>query len=342
MCRLLRVTLGVAICSLVLLTALAPLARCIDKGRVLKIATLAPEGSSWMKALTALNAEVMAKTQNQVQIKIYPGGVMGDEKDMLRKMQIGQIHGAVLTAASLSSIFPEMDVLQIPFLFQSYEEVDFVMAKMDGLFRKGLEENGYVLLAWSEGGFVYLMSNSPIASLGEFRKAKVWTWEDSPMAKAIFDEAGISAIPLSIPDVLVGLQTGLVDVVYAPPQGAIALQWFTRVKYFLDVPLLYLVGGIVVSKKAFQELSPAQRTVLLESSLTHMRRLKEIIRKENQEAVRVMEKHGVKLLSPARDQVKEFKKLSDKALQRPAAQSFSREVLEEALAHLEAFRKGAH
>ena len=102
-----------------------------EKPSLIKLATLAPEGSAWMKTLTALNAEVMKKTGNQVQLRIYPGGVLGDEKDMLRKMKIGQVQGAVLTASGLSTLDGEIDVLQIPFLFQNYDEVDFILKKMD-------------------------------------------------------------------------------------------------------------------------------------------------------------------------------------------------------------------
>ncbi len=309
MCRPRRLALAAAFSWGFFVLALAQTVHCAEKVHVLKIATLAPEGSAWIKALIALNADIMKKTENRVQLKIYPGGIMGDEKDMLRKMQIGQLQGAVLTVASLSSIFTEIDVFQIPFLFHSYEEVDHIIAKMDGYFRKGFEDNGYVLPAWSEGGFVYLMSNAPMVSVGEFRKGKVWTWEDSPMAKAIFDEAGISAIPLSVPDVLVGLQTGLVDVVYAPPQGAIALQWFTRVKYLVDVPLLYLVGGIVLNRKPFEQIPPAHQAILLESCRSYVSPLRTVLRRENQEAIRVMEKHGVKVLTPTKEQVEELERL---------------------------------
>ena len=130
-----------------------------EKSLIIKLATLAPEGSSWMKTLNTLNTEVMKKTESRVQFRIYPGGVLGDEKDMLRKMKIGQIQSAALTSGGLSAIFKEIDVLQIPFLFQNYEEADFILNKMDAFFRKGFEENGYVLLGWSEAGFVYLHVN---------------------------------------------------------------------------------------------------------------------------------------------------------------------------------------
>jgi len=236
----------------------------VSQGITLKIGTLAPEGSAWVQTFDDLNAELKKKTGNAVRLKVYPGGVLGDETDMIRKMYVGQIQGAVLTSASLSGIFPEMDVFQIPFLFKSYQEVDYVLGKMDAFFKKGFSDKGYILAAWSEGGFVRLMSTVPIASLDDLKKAKVWTWADAPMAKAIFDEAGISAIPLSLPDVLVGLQTGLVEVVYAPPTGAIALQWFTKTKYMTDVPLIYLIGGVVLKKDQVEKLSPANRQVFME------------------------------------------------------------------------------
>lgn len=311
-----------------------------EKNLVIKMATLAPEGSSWMKTLNILNAEVMKKTENRVQFKIYPGGVLGDEMDMLRKMKIGQIQSAALTTGGLSPLFKEIDVLQVPFIFQRYEEVDTTLAKMDSFFRKGLEDNGYILLGWSEAGFVYLMSNTPVSSVADLKKVKVWIWEESPMSKAIFDEAGVSAIPLSVPDVLVGLQTGLVDVVYAPPSGAISLQWFTKVKYMTDVPLAYLAGGIVVNKDTFKRIPPAFQNILIESCQRHLDQLKIVTRNENREAIKVMTKQGVKIITPSKDQVDEFKKLSNKAMGHIGGQSFSKKVLNEVSTHLESYRRG--
>ena len=177
----------VKLCILACLLVIGP-AHGAEKSVVIKLATLAPEGSSWMKSFHALNKEVMEKTNNQVQFKVYGGGVLGDEVDMLRKMKIGQIQAAVLSSGSLALLYKEFDVLQIPFLFQKYEEVDFILKKMDSFFRKGLEDNGFILLGWSEGGFIFIMSTGPIASVADLKKAKVWTWGGSPMAKAIFDE----------------------------------------------------------------------------------------------------------------------------------------------------------
>jgi TRAP-type C4-dicarboxylate transport system substrate-binding protein len=311
-----------------------------EKNIVIKMGTLAPEGSSWMKTFNTLNTEVMKRTENKVQFKIYPGGVLGDETDMLRKMKIGQIQSAALTSGGLSAIFKEIDVLQAPFLFQTYDEVDATMRKMDPFFRKGFEDNGYILPGWSEAGFIYLMSTVPIASVADLQKAKVWIWEESPMSKSIFDEAAVKAIPLSIPDVMVGLQTGLVDVVYAPPTGAITLQWFTKVKYLTDVPLVYLIGGIVVKKDAFKQISSSHQNFILESFQSHLEQLKTVTRDENREAIKVMTKQGVKLVTPSKDQIDEFKRLSNKAMGHIGGQSFSKKVLDEVISILEGYRKG--
>jgi TRAP-type C4-dicarboxylate transport system substrate-binding protein len=323
---------------LVLLLFIATAGNAASKTTVIKLATLAPEGSAWTEIFSNLNTELKEKTNNGVRLKIYPGGVLGDEKDMIRKMYVGQIHGAVLTSAGLSTIFSEMDVFQIPFLFKTYDEVDYVLDKMDSFFKKGFEDKGYILPAWTEGGFIRLMSTRPMASLDDLRNAKVWTWEDAPMAKAIFDAAGISAIPLSLPDVQVGLQTGLVEVVYAPPSGAISLQWFTKTKFMTDLPLMYLIGGIVIKKNIFKKLSSDHRQILLELCSKYMDQLKLVVRQENQEAIQVMSKHGVKLIRPSKEQIKEFKEVSARAMNRQIGKSFSQKIRDEVVGYVEAYR----
>ena len=307
---------------------------------VIKLATLAPEGSPWIQVLKAAADEAQQKTGNAVQFKIYPGGVMGDERDMVRKMHIGQLQAAMLSSASLASMFPEIDVLQIPFLFDSYPETDFVIGKMEDGFKSGLEKNGYVALGWSEAGFVYLMSTVPVETLELLRKAKVWIWNDSPMSKAIFEEAGVIGVPLSITDVLVGLQTGLVEVVYVPPSVAVALQWFTRIKYITDAPLNYMLGGLVAKKEAFDKIDPQHQSVVKEVFQRHMTRLKEIIRAENQEALTVMQKQGIKLIAPGKAQIADYKAISEKAMQKESGHKYSPKSKEEVSAWLKAFAEG--
>jgi TRAP-type C4-dicarboxylate transport system substrate-binding protein len=329
----------VAACLMIyLLTGIFAIGRA-EKDLVIKLASLAPEGSSWVTIISELTEEIAQKTGGAVKFRIYAGGVLGDEKDLLRKMHIGQIQAAALTSSGLSAIVADMDVFQIPFLFDNYEETDFVVAHLDGYFRAQFEKHGYALPGWSEGGFVYLMSTTPIDSLAALRQSKVWTWADSPMAKIIFEEAGVSAIPLSVPDVLVGLQTGLIDVVYAPPTGAIAMQWFTKTKYITDTPLIYLLGGIVVKKSVMDSIRPDHRKIIQELFDTHMGRLKAVIRRENAEAIQVMQKHGLQIVSPSEQEVQKFKAVSDRAMQRMGGHTFSPQIRERVESYLADFRR---
>jgi len=308
---------------------------------VIKFATLAPEGSSWMQIFKAAADEVQQKTGNAVQFKIYPGGVMGDEKDMVRKLHIGQIQSAVLTSAGMSGIYPEMDVLQIPFLFNDYAEVDHVVEKVEPTLRKGLADKGYVLLGWSEAGFVNLMATVPVDTLDKVRKAKVWVWSDAPMAAAIFKEAGVPGVPLNIPDVLVGLQTGLVEVVYAPPSAAIALQWFTRIKYVSDTPLLYLEGGIVLKKETFEAIPADYRPTVLEIFRRHFSKLKDVIRKENQDALDLMRKQGIQFMTLSPAQIDEYKRITDSAMAKEGSHKYSAAMGAEVAGLVKAYRGGA-
>ena len=160
------------------------------------------------------------------------------------------------------------------------------------------------------------------------------------MPRPSFEEAGVKGIPLSIPDVLVGLQTGLVDVVYMPPSAAISLQWFTKIKYITDLPLLYVAGAILLKKETFREVPSSFQPTLVQIAQRHLNPLKTITRNENREALQVMTKQGIKMIQPSKDQIEEFKKLSSRAMTHPGKQSFTPKNLQDVSAFLEAYRKG--
>lgn len=331
-----KIGIGIA---LLLALLLVPHAATAAPKTVIKIGTLIPEGSTWVKNLKALNETITAATDGRVRLKIYAGGVLGDENDMLRKMLSGQIQGSVLTASGMGILNRDMQVLQVPFLLKSYDEVDHLLAGMQDYLQQGLDAKGYVLLGWSEGGFVRLMSMVPASTLEELRSAKVWIWQDAPMAAIIFEEAGLAGIPLSATDVLMGLQTGLVDVVYAPPAGAIALQWFTKIKYLNELPLTYTVGGIVVQKKVFQRLSPEDQAVVKENFHTYMDQLKHNVRRENKEALEVMAQSGVKIVNSPEEEIVKFNALSQRAVERYVKERFSQEALDKVRSLLDQYRK---
>lgn len=306
---------------------------------VLKIATLAPEGSSWVRALRDIDADLRAGTGTALSLKIYPGGVQGDEDVILRKIRIGQLQGAGLGGIGVSQVFADVLALEMPFLFADYDEVDYVLEKMGAFYAAGYLQAGYVLLGWSDIGFVYLMSRDPVRGADDIRGMKVWRLQGEPITGVLFQKAGVAAVPLSIPDVLLGLQTNLVDVVYAPPAAAIVLQWFTRVRYYTDLPINYSLGAFVVERQSFEALTPDQQALLRDSAARHMRAHKQRGRRDNEEALAVMRKEGVAAVISPPEQIESFHALVRAATPELVGPAFSRAAHDSVLYHLQTFRR---
>lgn len=306
---------------------------------VLKLGTLAPEGSAWVKAFRDINKELEQKTNKQVTLRIFPGGMLGDEVDMLRKIKVGEIQGALLTGGGLGVIFKDFRILGLPFLFQNYQEVDAVLERMDNLFQKGLLDNGFKWMGWAEQGFIYLLSKEPIKNAADLKKGKVWIWEDTPIGRAVFKELGVNAIPLPVTDVLMALQTGMVDTVYSSPLAAIAVQWFTKVSYMTNVPLAYSAGAVVLKKADFEKIPQAQRPLVEAAFRQQLAPLKEQLRKENEKAIQVLQAKGIKLVTPSAGDVKELQAICFKGISTLGEDQFSKKSLEEERNILKTLRK---
>ncbi len=325
--------------SLVVLGLCLPVPAALAQNVVLKLGTLAPEGSAWVKAFREINKELEQKTGKQVTLRLFPGGILGDEEDMLRKIKVGEIQGALITGGGLGVIFKDFKILGIPFLFQNYQEVDAVLDRMDAFFQKGLLDNSFKSMGWAEQGFIYLLSKQPIKNASDLRKGKVWIWEDTPIGRAVFKELGVNAVPLPVTDVLMALQTGMVDTVYSSPLAAIAVQWFTKVSYMTDVPLAYSAGAVVIKKSDFEKIAPAQRPVVEAAFKRQLTPLKEQLRKENEKAIQVLKGKGIKLVTPSANDVKELQALCFKGIAALGEDQFSKKSLEDARNFLKTLRK---
>jgi len=266
--------------------------------QTLKIATVVPDGTSWMKELRATGERVTERTGGRVKIKYYPGGVMGNYNAVLRKIQIGQLQGAAFSAGDLTSVYRDVEIYSLPFLFRSYEEVEYVRERMDEGMVAGLDAGGFVTLGISETGFAYLMSDSPVSSVDEIKKKKVWVPDNDILGKTVFQTAGVAPVPLAIADVYTGLQTGLVDTFVGLPTGTIAFQWHTKAKYFMDEPLLYLIGLLVVQKKAFNKISPEDQAIVHEEFASTVTRLNAAARSDNDNAKDALKNQGIEFLQP--------------------------------------------
>lgn len=306
---------------------------------LLKIATLAPEGSSWAKVLRTIDADVRRETNGNVGFKIYPGGVQGDEKVVLRKMRIGQLHGGNFGGQGVSQTLPDVLALQMPFLFDSYAEVDYVLEKMDAFYRQGYEERGYVFLGWADIGFVHILSQQPVATLEDMSDQKVWQLPDEPLTSVLFRLAGVTSVPLNIPDVLLGLQTNLIDVVYASPSATIVLQWFTRAKYVTQLPINYTLGALLIDKRTFDKISAADREHIHRIARQHMAALNQRNRRENDEAMTVLQANGLSLVEVNPKDVETFEGLVASAEAELVGRAFSREAHEQIAQHLQDFRQ---
>ena len=251
----------------------------INASTKIKFATVATEGSTWMKVMHQLAEAVEDSTEGEVKFKIYPGAVQGDEKDVLRKMRIGQLHSAGFTGVGLGEILPEVRIMDAPFLFNTYEEVDYVSSKLSDHFAQKFEEKGYILLGWAEVGFVYVFTNTPVNDIKDMSGVKMWMWEGDPIAEAAFTSMDINPIPLSLTDVLTSLQTNLINGVYISPLACTALQWHTKVKYMLELPLADSNGAVLLTKKQFSKLSPEQQNILKYFASKYLRQLNQLSRR---------------------------------------------------------------
>lgn len=294
----------------------------------IKFASVAPEGTAWMKAMRQIAKEVGEKTNNQVSFKFYAGGVQGDEADMLRKIRVGQLHAGGFTGNGLGEIYPATRVLEVPYLFDNETQLDSAVAAIEGDLRKGFDEKGFILLGWADVGFVHFFSREKIASSSDLNGKKVWMWQGDPLASALFKAYGITPIPLSLPDVMTALQTNMVDVVYASPVSGIALQWQTRTKYFTEQPVTYASGAVLLSKKIFEKLSPSQQQTLLSVAKQRLNELTTQTRKDNKAAIKTLQSSGMQVTpAPSLAEQAKMREIGIRTRNQLVGTLFSRELL---------------
>lgn len=307
-----------------------------------KIATIAPDGTSWMKALRVGAKEVKERTDGRVKFRFFPGGVMGNDKSVLRKIRIGQLHGGALTGGGLTEIYPDSQIYSLPFTFRSYDEVEYVRKKMDRTFIDGLYEGGYVSFGISEGGFAYMMSKQPVVVTEDLLNQKVWIPEGDVVDQEAFSAFGVSPVALPLTDVLTGLQTGLIDAVATSTVGAIALQWHSRVKYITDVPVVYLIGTLVIKRKSFEKLSKQDQAVVREVMGDIFARFNASNRKDNEEAWLALQQQGLEIVKPPPEMVETWRTRSAETMDRLSSKGlFSQETLKRLRQLLAEYRKSS-
>lgn len=284
--------------------------------RELKLATLAPDGSNWMNEMRATADTISERTDGQVRIRFYPGGVMGDASAVLRRMHLGQLHGGVFTLGDLNSVTPVVDLYTLPFIFESLEEVEVLRGEFDPVILDALEENGIVAPAISLGGFAYLFSRHELPHrAGDELDSdlRVWVPAGDKLSSRTLETAGANPVPLPLAEVYTALQTGAINTFAATPSAAIIMQWHTRARYMLDMPLLMTAGTVGFSGRALDRLDESHREILLEEVAAVISRMEQSNHEENREAREVLEEQGIEFLEPDAERTAQWRELAEQA-----------------------------
>jgi TRAP-type C4-dicarboxylate transport system substrate-binding protein len=308
----------------------------------LKIATVAPDGSFWMTEARKAADEISERTYGRVTFRFYPGGTMGDDSAVLRKMRIGQLQGGVFLAGSLAQAVPDLNIYTLPMLFESYDEVDAVRDRIDPKLVDALEDKGYHTFGFIEGGFAYLYTTKKATTFAELKGRKAWLPEDDLIGQVLIEEAALSPVPLGLADVLTGLQTGLVDVVSGPPVAAVALQWFTKVKYVIELPVVYTYGCMAISDRAWGKMSADDRKVVREVFAEMTDALDQRAREDNEGSRLALQKQGVTGITPAAETARQWEGVANRSSERLVEKlGLSQELLAEIETELAQIRASA-
>lgn len=304
-----------------------------------KVALVTPEGSAWTETLHRMAKEVSDRTGGEVRFAIYAGGISGDELDVLRKMRVNRIHAGGFSGVGLGVILPEIRILEAPLLFNSYEEIDFVKARLYEEFAEKFARKGFELLGFAEAGFVYFFSQRSMASAKGLRSVKMWAWKGDPVAETFLTTFGIRTFPLHVTDVNTGLETGMIDSFYAPPLAAVAFQWHARVSHILDHPMVNSTGALLMSRRMFERLTPEQQKILREAARKYTAELVDRTRQDNAEAMAVLKEFGLQFETPTAGLSASFRDNAARTYEKSIPDVYSRELFERVRKLLEEFRK---
>lgn len=260
---------------------------------VVKMATLAPKGSSWHLILQQMAEKWKTISGGRVTVTLYPGGVAGDDEDVVRKMQLGTLNAALLTSFGLGDIDRNVLALQIPMMYDSYEELDYVREKMSPNFEKIYEQKGFVVLNWTDAGWVNLFARKPVRTPDDLRALKLFTGAGDVQTIELWKSAGFEPVPLPATEISTALQTGLITALPSPPQAAVILQWYNEAKFMTDLNWAVLVGATVISKTAWDKIPAELHGPLLEAAHEAGKQLREEIRKRGPTDIEAMQKRGL-------------------------------------------------
>jgi len=307
----------------------------------IKMATLAPQGSEWNQVLQEMGAAWEKASRGQVAFRLYPGGVAGDDADIVRKMRLGTLNAGLLSGMGLFAIDRSVLAVQIPLAYANYDELDCVLEQMGPQLEKQLEAKGFILLGWSDAGWAHFFTKEPVRTPADMKKLKMFVWAGDDQYVELWKKAGFNPVPLPSTEISTALQTGLVNAVTTTTQGAVLLQWYKQVNHMTDLKWAVLLGGIVVSKATWEKIPADVRATMKESAASACRRLSQFARQSEPKDVEVMQKHGLKVVPVDDAALKEWRQLLDGVLPQVRGAYVPAEPLDMALKLRDQCRKRA-
>lgn len=306
---------GGRICLAVLFVLISAHAAWAAEEVVVKMATLAPQGSEWQQVVQEMGAAWQKASQGRVSLRLYPGGVAGDDSDVVRKMRLGTLGAGFLAIQGISEIDRGVLALVIPLAYSSYDELDCVMEQLSPQLEKIYESKGFVVLGWTDAGWTHFFTKSPVKTPDDMKKMKMFIWAGDDQYAELWKKAGFNAVPLPSTEISTALQTGLVDSVTTTLQGVLLLQWYKQVDKMTEFNWAVLLGAMVMTKATWEKIPADVRPAIKETAQKACQRLRDFSRKSEPKDLEVLKKQGVEVVPTDAAAVGEWRKLIDGVVQ---------------------------
>jgi TRAP-type C4-dicarboxylate transport system substrate-binding protein len=320
-----------------LLAALLAAAALPAAALTIKLGSLAPGGSPWELAIKRIAAEWGRLSGGSVNVKIYSGGIAGDEPDMIRKMRIGQLNAAAITVSGLQGVFNGVKVLSYPLFLRDDGELSSVLSKMKPFFEQEIEKRGFKVVMWSPGGWTYFYSRRPLQFPEDLRKQKLWVWVGDPDEIKAWQSSGFQVVPLASNDIMTSLQGGMIDALVTSPLLAASNQWFGVIPNMYGLKLAPLWGAAIVSMKTWAEVPTALQPKLIEAAQSITDSMAQDIVKGDEEAIAIMLKYGLKITPPQKQAAQEWEEMVQKGFSMMIGRSYDRQSYDMAKGYLDEY-----
>jgi TRAP-type C4-dicarboxylate transport system substrate-binding protein len=297
----------------------------------LRIATLAPSGSSWMKVFNAWNLTIQKETNNSLKLRFYAGGSQGDERDFVRKMRAGQMDGASITTTGLGQLVRQILVLSVPGVFDEYDQLDRVRTALGDRFAGMFDQEGYTLLGWGDVGKTRLFSMERVERPSDIKKLRPWAWKDDLIFTEFLKVVGANPVRLGVPEVYPALQTKMVDTLPASALAAVSLQWYTRLKYVSKRNSGIIVGATLIRKDKFEQLTDEQKNVLIETGIRAHKALNTSIRRDDDKSYQTVLKRGLSEVDTTENQA-EWEEAGKQVRERLTGRVYPKSLLDAVIA----------